>query len=246
MQTQSILAINGTEELLQVVIGNETGVLFHAGINGPGRTMRFLLPLINEGLTRLDMALSDCRGIACTRGPGSFTGIRVVLATMDGLSRASGIPLAGLDYLPLLARDLMAQWHGEAWIMTYARKNQVYMQGFSMPDTIPLGPPRACHHDYAAEILCSRHGEILVGGSGITKNQVFFTSRLSSSSVKMVQRNSLCPEALLEAALKADFFHTPISPLYIRASDAEDNLAAIAKKRGLSLEGALQRIPSPE
>ncbi len=246
MQTQPVLAIDGTEELLQIVIGNETGVLFHAGINGPGKTMRFLLPVINEGLTRLGMTLNDCRGIACTRGPGSFTGIRVVLATTEGLSRASGIPLAGLDYLPLLAQDIMSQWQGEAWIMTYARKNQVYLQGFSMPETIPIGPPRACHHDYAAEILCARHGEVRVGGSGITKNHLFFASRLASSSVTMAQRNFLCPEALLQTALKARFARTTISPLYIRASDAEDNLTAIAQKRGISLEDALQRIPSPE
>jgi tRNA threonylcarbamoyl adenosine modification protein YeaZ len=246
MQTQPILAINGTEELLQVVIGDETGVLFHSGIKGPGRTMRFLLVLIDEGLTRLNMTLNDCRGIACTRGPGSFTGIRVVLATMEGLSQSSGIPLAGLDYLPLLAQDLMAQWHDEAWIMTYARKNQVYMQGFSMPDTTPLGPPRVCHHDCAAEILCARPGEVLVGGSGITKNHSFFSSRLSSSTVKVTKRDLLCPEALLQAALKAGFAHAPVHPLYIRASDAEDNLAAIAKKRGILLEEALERIPSPE
>jgi tRNA threonylcarbamoyl adenosine modification protein YeaZ len=246
MRIHPILAINGTEELLQVVVGDETGVLFHSGINGPGRTMKFLLSLIDEGLTRLGITLNDCRGIACTRGPGSFTGIRVVLATMEGLSRGSGLPLAGLDYLPLLAQDLMAQWRGEAWIMTYARKNQVYMQGFSMPGAVPLRPPKACHHDYAAEILCARHGEVLAGGSGITKNRPFFTSRLAASSVSVVQRSSLCPEALLLAALKADFDHAPISPLYIRASDAEDNLAAIASKRGISLEDALQRIPSPE
>ncbi|GAU07572.1 tRNA (adenosine(37)-N6)-threonylcarbamoyltransferase complex dimerization subunit type 1 TsaB [Desulfoplanes formicivorans] len=246
MTTRPILAINGTEELLQVVIGTDTTLLFCSGINGPGRTMRHLLPMIDEGLSRLGLNLADCRGIACTRGPGSFTGIRVVLATIEGMSRASGVPIAGLDYLPLLAGDLMAHWHGEAWVLTYARKNQVYMQGFSMPETTPLGPARACSHDQAADMLCARPGKVLVGGSGITKNQTFFNARLASSAIHMAQRDVLSSHALLSAACKEDFTRESIPPLYLRASDAEDNLAAIARKRGISLDDARQRIPSQE
>ena len=246
MQTRPILAINGTEELLQVVIGNESGVLFHAGINGPGRTMRFLLPLIDEGLHRLDMSLAHCRGIACTRGPGSSTGIRVALATIEGLARATGVPTAGLDYLPILAGDLMANWQSEAWVMTYARKDQVYIQGFSMPQARALTSPRACLHTQAVELLCSRKGRILAGGSGITRNTDFFSSRLPASVTLTTHRDTLSPEALLLATLEADFIHTPITPLYLRASDAEYNLSTIALKRGIPFEDALKRIPHQE
>jgi tRNA threonylcarbamoyl adenosine modification protein YeaZ len=246
MTTKPILAINGTEELLQVVIGTDTNVLFYSGINGPGRTMRFLVPLIDEGFSRLGLQLADCRGIACTRGPGSFTGIRVVLATIEGMARAAHIPIAGLDYLPLLAGDLMASWHGEAWVLTYARKNQVYMQGFSMPGTTPLGPARACSHDQAAEILCQRPGPVLVGGSGITKNHLFFKTRLAPGSIHMVQRDLLSSQALLQVACTSPFTRTSITPLYLRSSDAEDNLPAIARKRGLSLDDARKRIPPQE
>jgi tRNA A37 threonylcarbamoyladenosine modification protein TsaB len=162
------------------------------------------------------------------------------------MARAAHIPIAGLDYLPLLAGDLMASWHGEAWVLTYARKNQVYMQGFSMPGTIPLGPPQACFLEQAVDTLNTRPARVLAGGSGITKNQAFFTAQLGSSTVHMVDRDFLSPEALLYAARKEKFTRTSIAPLYIRASDAEDNLAAIAKKRGISLEDALQRLPHQE
>ncbi len=44
------------------------------------------------------------KGIACVRGPGSFTGLRLVLSSVLGLHKAWGTPLAGIDYLPLLAQ----------------------------------------------------------------------------------------------------------------------------------------------
>ncbi len=243
-ENSPIIAINGTEELLQVVIGNEvSGVLFQAGINGPGRTMRFLLPLIDEGLTRLNIPLAHCRGMACTRGPGSFTGIRVVAATLQGMARGATLPLAGLDYLPLLARDLAAHWQGEAWMMTYARKNQVYIQGFSMPETTPLAAATACSHEQAADMLTSRKARILVAGSGLVKNKDFFTNNLPDSLILATHRHTLAPETLLKAGLNALFSHASITPLYIRPSDAEENLPAIAHKRGIPLKQALLRVP---
>ncbi|WP_462323346.1 tRNA (adenosine(37)-N6)-threonylcarbamoyltransferase complex dimerization subunit type 1 TsaB [Desulfoplanes sp.] len=244
MDTQPIVVINGTEELLQIVIGNGSGILFNTGIKGPGRTMKYLLPLLDEGLSRLGLSVRETGGIACTRGPGSFTGIRVVLATAAGLSRAGRIPLCGLDYLPILAGDIMAHWNGEGWVLTYARKNQVYMQGFAMPGGQPLGPARVCHHDVAAGFLASRGRHVLVCGSGLAKNIAFFRPNLPNTFTLVTHRCAPSPEALLGAALKGTYTNVPIAAKYLRASDAEDNLATIARKRGISLDEALKRIPS--
>ncbi len=246
IDTRPTIAINGTEELLQVVIGTTSGLLFQAGINAPGKTMRFLLPLIDEGLTRLNIPLAHCQGIACTRGPGSFTGIRVVLATIHGLSKAANLPLAGLDYLPLLAKDLMAHWQGEAWVMTWARKDQVYLQGFAMPKGVALIPPQACLLEQAVDLINARTGKILVAGSGLSKNEDFLRHRLTPSVSLATQRDVLCPQALLTASLHADFSHAPITPLYLRASDAQENLPSLARQRGIPLKKALLRIPHQE
>ncbi len=47
---------------------------------------------------------------------------------------------------------------------------------------------------------------------------------------------------LLDAAVDAIYSETPINPVYVRATDAEDNLPAIAKKRGLDPEKAKKRL----
>lgn len=246
MHTSPILVINGTEELLQVVIGNSQGILFHSAINAPGRTMKFLVPTIAEGLKRLDLSLKDLDGIACTRGPGSFTGIRIVLATIEGMTRGSKIPVCGLEYLPILAADIPWPFSGEAWILTYARKAMVYIQGFTMPEVAPLAPAGACTLEEAGTILHARKVPLLLHGSALKKNVSFFQDILPESSQILQKSCDPTPEGLLQAGLKGIFSHTPILPLYIRHSDAEDNLPSIAQKRGIALQDALRQIPQFE
>ncbi len=246
MQTSPLLVINGTEELLQVVIGTEHGILFHCGINAPGRTMKFLVPTIHAGLQHLKLDLKDLTGIACTRGPGSFTGIRIVLATLEGITHGCDLPVCGLDYLPLLAADIPCPFPAETWVLTYARRAQVYIQGFSMPGLIPLAPPRACTLDEAAGTLCARTAPLLVHGSGLKKNRAFFQECLPDTAHLLGQRCDPSPGTLLEAALNGTFSREPLMPLYLRHSDAEDNLASLARKRGISLEEALRHIPQFE
>ena len=243
MQTSPILVINGTEELLQIVIGTRRGVLFHCGINAPGRTMKFLVPTIHTGLKSLSLALKDLAGIACTRGPGSFTGIRIVLATLEGLTRGCALPVCGLDYLSILVRDISCPFAAEAWILTYARKTQVYIQGFTMPGGLPLAHPRACTLDQAVATLCARKMPIMVHGSGLKKNREFFQDQLPDTAHLLQQGCDPSPAGLLRAGLEGTFSSDPLVPLYLRHSDAEDNLAAIARTRGISLEDALQHIP---
>ncbi len=60
---------------------------------------RDLLSMIDLVLDRNELALQDCDFIAAHQGPGPFTTLRVVLATVNGLSFATGVPLVGVDGL---------------------------------------------------------------------------------------------------------------------------------------------------
>jgi tRNA threonylcarbamoyladenosine biosynthesis protein TsaB len=73
--------------------------------NGPGSGKRpnnhteILLPLIDIVLARSRTSIEQLSGISVSLGPGSFTGLRVGLATAKGLAYASGIPLVGVSTL---------------------------------------------------------------------------------------------------------------------------------------------------
>lgn len=69
---------------------------------------RELLPTIQAMLAQVHLRPADLRGVAVASGPGSFTGLRVGLATAKGLAYGLGIPLWGVHTLDILGYTHMA------------------------------------------------------------------------------------------------------------------------------------------
>jgi tRNA threonylcarbamoyl adenosine modification protein YeaZ len=67
------------------------------------RSSALLLSLVHEVLAEAGARLTDLAGIAVLRGPGSFTGLRIGLATVLGLHQATGVPATALPTLHALA-----------------------------------------------------------------------------------------------------------------------------------------------
>lgn len=62
-----------------------------------------LLPRLVAALEQLDLGAEHLSGVAVTRGPGSFTGLRVGLSVAKGLALARGLPLVGVPTLDVIA-----------------------------------------------------------------------------------------------------------------------------------------------
>ncbi len=84
-----------------------------------------LLPAIDEALSHLGWSVGDLDAVGVVVGPGSFTGVRVGIATVDGLARAAAIPAFGYGSLRVRA---MALRHAAAPVAPIldARKGEVY------------------------------------------------------------------------------------------------------------------------
>lgn len=67
------------------------------------RSSALLLALVHEILTEAGARPADLDGVVALRGPGSFTGVRIGLATILGLHQALGVRATGLDTLRVLA-----------------------------------------------------------------------------------------------------------------------------------------------
>lgn len=62
-----------------------------------------LLPAVERLLDAAGLGISDVAAVACGRGPGSFTGVRIAVATAKGLAHALGVPLVGFGTLDAVA-----------------------------------------------------------------------------------------------------------------------------------------------
>jgi tRNA threonylcarbamoyladenosine biosynthesis protein TsaB len=95
----------------------------------PSNHAEILLPLIQTLFETTGVTVQQLSGIAVSIGPGSFTGLRIALATAKGLAYESGVPLVGVSTLHAGAARVR---RGDALIgaMLDARKSEVYVALF--------------------------------------------------------------------------------------------------------------------
>ena len=65
-----------------------------------------LMPMIDEAFKKSNMSLDDINLISCCLGPGSFTGVRIGIATAKAFSDSKNIPTFGVSSLEALAHNL--------------------------------------------------------------------------------------------------------------------------------------------
>jgi len=250
-----ILALNGADERLQMVLGRLRAPVEAGSGAGPdaslaasqewtmpGQAMRFLAPGIANMLQGIGANAKDITHIACVHGPGSFTGLRMSLSLAEGLAVGGKAALAGLDHLALLAHEAAAAVTGAVLALSWSRRGQVYAQAFQ--GAAALTPPSVVFLSAMADFLAPLPRPLFVLGGGLRRNLPIF-QELANADAGLSLLPDLWdaprPQTLLTLAAHAHFGPGPLLPVYLRASDAEDNLAAIAAGRGLS-ESAAQEI----
>ncbi|HEU5278447.1 MAG TPA: tRNA (adenosine(37)-N6)-threonylcarbamoyltransferase complex dimerization subunit type 1 TsaB [Gaiellaceae bacterium] len=140
-------------------------------------------------------------GIAVGTGPGSFTGVRVGLATARGLAFALGIPVAGVSTL-----DALAAGAPGAVPVVDARRGEVF---------VLLGEPRVV----APEALEPEPGTVYVG-SGAVRYRSLLEARGAEIPPDSDERH--VPRARFHAQLAHDFGPAEgVEPLYLRVPDAD-------------------------
>lgn len=113
-----------------------------------------LLPMAEDLLRAAKLSFSDIELLACSVGPGSFTGVRIGAALVKGIAFAKNLPCAPVSTLEALAENL----HGLEGIFVPvmdARRSQVYTAIFLSGEAAPIrtSEDSAISLDELAEIL---------------------------------------------------------------------------------------------
>lgn len=119
----NILALDTSTEILSVGLRTDSGY-FETSISAGLRHSEYLLPAVDHLVT---IASSEKRVdlVVCMRGPGSFTGLRIGMASAKGLAAGSGCPLVAVPTLDVLA-DGYEFFDGTVVPVIDARKQRVY------------------------------------------------------------------------------------------------------------------------
>ena len=162
-----ILALETSAKAASVCIA-EDGRLIGQYYQNSGLThSRTLLPMVQDLLANLELHMADIGLVAVARGPGSFTGLRIGVATAKGLAQALSLPCCGVSTLEAMAWQAAASFFdGVICPVMDARRGQIYNALFANTGDGPtrLVPDRAIAlEQLAAEIEKSGKAHFLVG-----------------------------------------------------------------------------------
>ena len=97
----NILAIDTCTEIASVTLLN-SGERYNRELSGVEKTSGHVLKLCNEVFKESQTKLKDVDLISYSRGPGSFTGVRMCIGVVQGLSLSMEIPTIGFTTLELV------------------------------------------------------------------------------------------------------------------------------------------------
>lgn len=134
-----------------------------------------IFPMIQDSLQALGWELPDIQGVVCGAGPGSFTGLRMGIASAKGLCFANHLPLVLVSSLEALAQDagsapcVLACTHaslGQVYARLVPRKpREAFVPAALLQDAV--WTPTELHH-----ILQAMDVPLVVCGDGFAKNPI--------------------------------------------------------------------------
>jgi len=184
-----------------------------------------LLHSISQLLSDCAMSIQDVTAFGVVVGPGSFTGLRVGLATVKGLAMATGKPVVGVTSLSVLAASVPFARY-PVCVMVDARKQEVYSELFSCEKGRPqsIGPAVVADPE---KVVSNLESPTLFVGNGAVLYRSLITKNLGARAhfapwTFTAPRASLAADLLLEAYRQGEVIPLEsLAPLYIRLSEAE-------------------------
>lgn len=187
-----------------------------------------LLPTIDQLLTRAGLQLTDLDGLACSIGPGSFTGIRVGVATCLGLRAATNLPLALVPTMEAMAWNVKTAALPLCPVLK-SRRGEVYWAIFRWASYGGRLDRVLVEHVGAPKALAQSLTEnTLVFGEGWSSMELEIRAALSPSvAICMGPEEAAKPSAVNVALLgmqrlqQGEIAGARVAPLYIQRAEAE-------------------------
>lgn len=233
MTASLTLLLNAAEQRIQFgFVDDDAELVCAQDWAAASQGVELLAPVLADALGRLGFPPAAIARVACVTGPGSFTGLRLALTTASAFGHALGVPLAGINYLELVAEGAPCAPGQAVRVLTRARRGLVYMQDFARDGA---GVLHALHDPGVRGVEASLDDlpgtpTVLVG-SGLALAPALYAA---APGVLLAPADDATPRwgAFARLAGRATYALRDLDPLYLRASEAEDNLEMLAARRG--------------
>lgn len=224
------LAVDSSTTSCSVALFNDDGLLVEETYTAGKTHSRHLMSIIQRTLAACRCHPTDLGGVAVSRGPGTFTGLRIGISTVKGLAVATKAAVVGVSSLAALAFP-MAYACGPVVAMIDARRGEVYHARYrcgasgrlEAATPIAVGAPEAVAADLPEDAL-------IVGSGALLYRKVFADAR---PSVRLAAPIHHVIRAASVGGLAAERFRRgevdtveTLIPEYIRKSDAQIHMSS--------------------
>lgn len=223
-----LLAVDTATQACSVAISKDNNLVVETTTVTGQTHSRHLLSMIQSALSVADVQFAGLDGFVVTKGPGSFTGLRIGISTIKGLARALNKKIIGVSYLECLARQ-SAVTNGLVCAIIDARRQEFYyalyqFAGTGLKTIVPetVGP--------ISELIRQIDGKCHFIGNGVYPNRQKLQKKLGKLAEFAPDfQNTLRAYTLLEHGRKlllsgCQNHLEHFTPSYIRKSDAQVNM----------------------
>lgn len=223
-----LLAVETATSCQSVAVLDGSRVLARSDEDARSAHAKWLIPMIDRVLTLSGLTLSNLDGLAVSVGPGSFTGLRVGLATMMGLRLVTERPLVAVPTLEAMAWNVRGTDRVLCPILK-ARTGEVYWAQYRWR---PEGGLRQVTEERVGvleQMAQSIEGQALVFGEGWVANRTELRRMLAASAMDFCEapNEAMAASAVgvglagLERLARGEVAGQGLSPRYVQRADAE-------------------------
>lgn len=223
-----ILSIDSSTPVAGIAVSDDKTLLGEVLINTKNTHSEKLMPMVAQLLDDLQINVQQVESVAVTCGPGSFTGLRIGMATAKGIVQGGNKKLIAIPTLDCLAQNLL-HYSGIICPIMNAQKKQVYTAIYRSGESNleRLSDYQAIEADKLAEQLLALNEIVWFVGDGVEAFSDVFLQKLGDKC-RFAAGNTVLPRAGALAMLAADralqqqfddLYQAEL--IYIRKSEAE-------------------------
>ena len=223
-----ILGIDTSTMAANVAVLEDDKLICEYTINTKKTHSQKLMPMIENMLKLSDLDIKEIDAIAICVGPGSFTGLRIGMATAKAMAHVNNIPLIGVNSLEILGANMDLCNRNICSILD-AQRNQVYMNKYILKDykiTELEEISIKAIDELLEEISSSNEDWVLVGEAVYKyKEKIEEISNITipSPANNITKASTLCFVARDKMLANDQVYNCyNINPMYIRKSQAEE------------------------
>ena len=209
------------------LVDDREGVLGELNIRSSASHSERLIPSIDRLFKETGKRLEECEVICVSIGPGSFTGLRIGLATAKGLAFAADKPIVGISTLEILARGVPFSMFPVCPVID-ARKKEIFACIYEWKDSDIISHEQEMAIKPDSLIKKITRPTVFVGNGlfpygNIIRSKLRSKALFVSQAFNFPQASILAESGIKRFAQKKVSKPEDLVPVYIRPSEAELN-----------------------